>query len=128
MHIEGPWLSTTGKYRGKRKFRTAEEARRARELDADWAELKKRWAVEADAKRQTRALKAETLNYSLSAPPGRETQKIPSRDTGHTGAVRTKDIPQYTGDRVMGVTIVHKSCLQPVFNKQEAIDAAKMRR
>ena len=33
MHLEGPWLSTTGKKRGKQKFRNADEARKARELD-----------------------------------------------------------------------------------------------
>ena len=30
MHLEGPWLSTTGKRKGKRKFKSAEEARKAR--------------------------------------------------------------------------------------------------
>lgn len=128
MHIEGPWLSTTGKYRSKKKFRSAEAAQKSRELDAEWADLKRRWAVEEESKRQARALKAEPLTYSLSAPPGRETQKIASRDTGHIGPVRSKDIPQYTGDHVVGVTVLHKSCLQPVFSKQDAIDAAKMRR
>ena len=36
MHLEGPWLSMSGKKRGKVKFRNAEEARRARELDESW--------------------------------------------------------------------------------------------
>jgi len=34
----------------------------------------------------------------------------------------------YTGSNVVGITILHKSCLQPVFSKEAAIDAAKMRR
>lgn len=45
-----------------------------------------------------------------------------------TGAVSTKKTPVYTGDNVIGITIVHKSCLQPVFSKQEAVDVANMRR
>jgi hypothetical protein len=36
MHLEGPWLSMSGKKRGKVKFRNAEEARRARELEQSW--------------------------------------------------------------------------------------------
>ena len=43
MHLEGPWLSYNGKKRGKVKFRNAEEARKARELDASWKELQKKW-------------------------------------------------------------------------------------
>jgi hypothetical protein len=29
---------------------------------------------------------------------------------------------------MLGITIVHKSCLQPVFSQQAAVDAASMRR
>ena len=65
MHLEGPWLSTTGKKRGKIKFRNAEEARKARELDESWKQLQKKWAVEAEDKKRKRALEAEPLNYTL---------------------------------------------------------------
>jgi hypothetical protein len=62
-------------------------------------------------------------------PPGREPRKhIPSIDSKQKGAISSKPVQMYTGNKVMGVTIVHKSCLQPVFNQQEAIDAASMRR
>lgn len=57
----------------------------------------------------------------------RETIKYPSRVTAG-GGTSLKDSPRYTGDKMLGVTILHKSCLQPVFNSQEAIDAASMRR
>lgn len=39
-----------------------------------------------------------------------------------------KDKKQYTGGKMIGVTVLHKSCLQPVFNQDAAIDAARMRR
>ena len=35
FHIEGPWLSTSGKRKGKVKFRNADEAKKARELDKE---------------------------------------------------------------------------------------------
>jgi len=127
MHLEGPWLSMSGKKRGKVKFRNAEEAKRARELDESWRELLKRQGVEAEQKRQTRALKAPPLDYKLTTPVGRtNTHHIPSRDTGGNAALAPAKV--YTGSDMIGITVLHKSCLQPVFSKQDAIDAAKMRR
>lgn len=125
MHLEGPWLSTTGKKKGKIKFRNAEEARKARELDEAWKQLQKKWAVEAEDKKRKRAMSAEPLVYTLS---GRETTRISSRDTGHTGAVRTKDIPQYTGTKIKGIGTMHKSNAVPIFSDEEAVAIATMRR
>ena len=128
MHLEGPWLSTAGKKKGKVKFRNADEARKARELDQSWKELQKKWEVtEAETKRN-RAMKAETLSYTLTPPPGRQTSNhIPSRSTGE-GVAALKATPEYTGTEMIGISIIHKSCLQPVFNEQSAKDAANMRR
>ena len=128
MHLEGPWLSTTGKYKGKKKFRNAEEARKHRELEAEWKALQKKWEVEADTKKRNRAMTAETLNYSLSTPAGRETRHIPSLDTGHRGAVRTAEIPKYTGTKIKGIGTMHKSNAVPIFTDDEARDIASMRR
>ena len=129
MHIEGPWLSTTGKRKGKVKFRNADEARKARELDKEWKELQKRWGIEAEENRKVKALKAPPLNYNLGATGGRDIgPKIASRDTGHLGAVRTKEIPKYTGTKVKGIGTMHKSNAVPIFSDEEAHDIAKMRR
>lgn len=127
FHIEGPWLSTSGKRKGKVKFRNADEAKKARELDKEWKELQKKWGVEAENKKRTRALSAESLKYTMSVPPGRETRHIPSLNTGL--AVATKAEPKvYTGTLMIGIAVLHKSCLQPIFNDQAAKDAANMRR
>ena len=128
MHLEGPWLSKTGKYKGKKKFRNADEARKARELEASWKELQKKWEVEADTKKRNRAMTAETLSYSLGAPPGRETKRYDSLDTGHKGAVKTAEIPQYTGTKIKGIGTMHKSNAVPIFSDDEAKDIASMRR
>jgi hypothetical protein len=117
-----------GKRKGKIKFRNSAEAQKARQLDADWKELQKKWEVDADDKKRKRALAAEPLHYKLSAPIGRETVRINSLDTGHKGAVRTKDIPQYTGTNIVGISTLHKSNAVPVFSREEAIDISKMRR
>ena len=128
MHLAHPALSMGGKRKGKVKFRNSAEAQKARQLDADWKELQKKWEVDADEKKRKRALMAEPLQYTLSAPVGRETKRIASLDTGHSGAVRTKDIPQYTGTNIVGISTLHKSNAVPVFSREEAIDISKMRR
>lgn len=125
MHLHHPALSFNGKKRGKVKFRNAEEARKARELDEAWKQLQKKWDVDAEEKKRKRALSAEPLVYTLS---GRETTRIASRDTGHTGAVRTKDIPQYTGTKIKGIGTMHKSNAVPIFSDEEAVAIASMRR
>jgi hypothetical protein len=129
MHLEGPWLSTTGKRKGKKKFASAEHARKARELDESWKELQKRWAVEADEKKRTRGLSAPSLSssYSLKIPEGRNTTShIKSVDTG--GNAVLKPSPIYTGTKVKGIATMHKSNAVPVFSDEEAQDISKMRR
>jgi hypothetical protein len=118
----------TGKRKGKVKFKNAEEARRSRQLESDWHDLQRKWGVEADAKKQNRAMAAPKLEYKLTAPVGRETVKIKSVDTGHLGAISSKQIPKYTGTKILGIGVLHKSNGVPVFSEEEARDIATMRR
>jgi hypothetical protein len=127
MHLEGPWLSMGGKKRGKVKFRNAEEARRARELEQSWKELLKRQGVEAEEKKRARALKAPALDYKLSTPPGRTTSThIPSRNTGGNATLAAPKV--YTGTKVKGIATMHKSNAVPVFSDEEAVEISRMRR
>ena len=130
MHLEGPWLSTSGKKKGKVKFASAEHKRKAEQLDKDWKELQKRWGVELEEKKRKRAMSAEPLsgNYSLTIPAGRNTTThIKSVDTG-LGNATLKPAKQYTGTKVKGIATMHKSNAVPVFSDEEAIDISKMRR
>ena len=129
MHLEGPWLSTTGKKKGKKKFASAEHARKARELEENWKELQKRWGIEAEEKKRTRALSAPSLStsYSLKIPEGRNTTAhIKSVDTG--GNATLKPAKVYTGTKVKGIATMHKSNAVPVFSDEEAVDISRMRR
>jgi hypothetical protein len=131
MHLEGPWLSTTGKKKGKRKFASAEHARKARELDESWKELLKRQGLELEDKKRKRAMSAGNLTstgYSLKIPEGRNTTAhIPSRDSG--GGNATLPAPKvYTGTKVLGIATMHKSNAVPVFSDEQAVDISKMRR
>jgi hypothetical protein len=129
MHLEGPWLSTTGKKKGKKKFVSAEHARKARELDESWKALQKKWAVEAEDKKRKRALSAEPLkgNYSLAIPADRSTAHLKSRGD-FTGNATLAPAKVYTGTMVKGIATMHKSNAVPVFSNEEAIDISKMRR
>ena len=127
MHLCGPALTMTGKKKSRHKFRNAEEARKARELDASWKELQKKWDVDADEKRRKRAMSAEPLNYKLTTPAGRTTSRdLPSRVTpgGSTAPVHKV----YTGTKVLGIATMHKSNAVPVFAAEDAVEISRMRR
>jgi hypothetical protein len=130
MHLEGPWLTTTGKRRGKRKFRNADEARKSRDLEESWKELQKKWGLEVEEKKRKRALSSSTLDtssYRLAPPPGRETPKINSLPfTGGPCTMPKQKV--YTGTKIKGIGTMHKSNAVPIFSDEEAQDIAKMRR
>jgi hypothetical protein len=127
MHLEGPWLSTSGKRKGKKKFRNAEEARKARELEESWSALQKKWGVEQEKKKQHKAMTADTLSYNLTTPSDRSTAHIKSLNTGASVATLAP-AKVYTGNAILGISTLHKSNAVPVFSKEEAVDISKMRR
>jgi hypothetical protein len=129
MHLEGPWLSTTGKRKGKVKFASAEAKRKAEQLDQDWKEIQKRWGIEADEKKRKRALSAEPLtgNYSLKIPENRSTAHIKSLGQDN-GVATLAPAKIYTGTKVKGIATMHKSNAVPVFSDEQAVDISRMRR
>ena len=126
MHLEGPWLSTTGKKKGKKKFASAEHARKAREQEESWKELMKRWGIEAEERKRQRGLTADTWKPK-SEPYRRETPKIDSLPFTAGPCVKQPN-KFYTGDKIKGIGTMHKSNAVPVFSDEEAQDIAKMRR
>jgi hypothetical protein len=126
MHLEGPWLSTTGKKKGPKKWASAEAKRKAEFLEESWKALQKTWGVEAEEKKRKRALAADTYQPKETVYH-RETPKIESRDTGWVPCVKVQD-QVYTGDKIKGIGTMHKSNAVPVFSDQEAIEISTMRR
>jgi hypothetical protein len=128
MHLHHPSLSLNGKKKGKVKFRNAEEARKARELDEQWNALQKKWGVEAEDKRRKRAMSAETLTYSLPTPVGRtNTHHIKSLNSG-VGDTALAPAKVYTGNKIKGIGTMHKSNAVPIFSDEEAVAIANMLR
>ena len=129
MHLEGPWLSTTGKKKGKKKFASAEAKRKSEALDASWKELLKRQGVEQEEKKRARAMSAPSLSsvYRLSIPEGRNTTAhLKSVNTGGNATLKAPKV--YTGTKVKGIATMHKSNAVPVFSDEEAVDISRMRR
>jgi len=127
MHLHHPSLSLNGKKRGRVKFRNADEARKARELDASWKELQKKWEVDLEEKKRKRAMKAEPLVYRLTGATDRAgTAHIPSVNTGGNATLAPAKV--YTGTKVKGIATMHKSNAVPVFSDEEAIEISRMRR
>ena len=52
----------------------------------------------------------------------------PTKGKIMSGSTAPQEHKEYTGDQMLGIAIMHKSCLQPVFSEQAAKDSASMRR
>ena len=129
MHLEGPWLSTTGRKKGPRKWASAEAKKLAQQRQAEW-DRKLIQFEQLTPKFSTdpyNAPKKTMKDFMPKTPPGRETPYIASRDTGWVPCVKVQD-QEYTGTKVKGIATLHKSNGVPVFTDQEAIDISKMRR
>lgn len=128
MHLVGPWLSTTGKRRGKQKWASAEQKRQAESLASDWEKVKAKYGpsnkvVGATTKPVSRGQYVPPVVVRRDTGP-----RLPSVDTGHTGAVTVKAPMQYTGSKVKGIATMHKSNAVPVFTDEEAVEISQMRR
>ena len=122
MHLEGPWLSTTGKRRGTKKYRSSEQKQKEQQLAESWTELQKKYPV-APARKLQRNVYTGPRNMNME----RTSRHIPSVDTGlgTTAPVRQQ---QYTGDKMIGIGTMHKSNMVPIFSDKEAKDISTMRR
>lgn len=127
MHMEGPWLSTTGKKKGKKKFASAEHARKAREQQESWKEFMKRWGIEEEERKRKRAMAAPTNSAPAVPPYRRETPHIASLPFTAGPCLKAPD-KVYTGTAIKGIGTMHKSNAVPIFSNEQAEDIAKMRR
>jgi hypothetical protein len=129
MHLEGPWLSTTGKKKGPKRWASAEAKKLAQQRQAEWD--RKLIEFERLTPRFStgpyNAPKKTMTDFMPKTPPGRETPYVVSRDTGWVPCVKRQD-QEYTGTKVKGIGTMHKSNAVPVFSDDEAKDISKMRR
>jgi len=129
MHLEGPWLCTTGKKKGPKRWASSEAKKLAQQRQAEWdrkliqfEKLTPRFSTGPyNAPRKT------MQDFMPKTPPGRETPRIASQDTGWIPCVKVQD-QEYTGEKCLGISVLHKSNGVPVFSDEEVKDISKMRR
>jgi hypothetical protein len=96
-----------------------------RQLQAEWQELVNRTKTIPPAQKLSQKV---NIAQNLSPKPFvRETEYIPSKDTGYYNTFKKADL-YYTGDNMKGIGTLHKSNAVPIFTDEEAKDQAKMRR
>ncbi|MGA1712064.1 MAG: hypothetical protein ACO4CS_12340 [bacterium] len=123
MHLEHPKFTTTGKRRGKQKWRSAEHKRQHEELHQSWTAL-----VDSTKGKIVSSRPITRPFPKLAPPPGRTTNAhIPSLDTGLGNASKRAN-PVYTGDKIVGIGTMHKSNAVPIFSDSEAKEISSMRR
>lgn len=126
MHLVGPWLTTTGKRRGGRRFRTAEAAAAARKNREAWQQLLNKYDIASTDRRSRPAdpvrLPTESGMYRRDTGP-----RIPSVDSGQ-GSTSAPAAKQYTGTLIKGIATMHKSNAVPILDEEQARDVAHMRR
>jgi hypothetical protein len=127
FHLEGPWLTTTGKKKGKVKFRNAEQARKARMNKESWEKLLQDHKVTAEEKKRKRALASKPYVPAMPGYRGATDPRIPSLETTGTPCVKAP-AKVYTGDKMIGISQMPKSNAVPIFNPDHIIEIARMRR
>lgn len=139
MHLVGPYLTTTN-YR-KRKV-TVTKTKQA-QWEAWWQdknrELKRQGMPKISYeqfvdelhgrvhKTKLRPNQQGQLNTNYEVPVERSTANIPSRDSWQ-GTTAKKESPKYTGDKMLGIGVLHKSNAVPIFRVDDAKDISTMRR
>lgn len=101
-----------------------------RQLQAEWEKK-----MAAHAKPLERGAKAKSAKHSGAARDRKQTpllestrlNKEASLDTGYSSTAPRQQI-MYSGDKVLGVALMHKSSYAPVFDTKSAEEIARMRR
>lgn len=75
---------------------------------------------------KTRAKRGGNRARPSFSVPVSKIEKPDLAGIGPTGMKR--DEQKYTGREIMGVAVLHKSCMQPVRTREAAADIARMRR
>ena len=124
MSLAHPALNNIGNKTRKVKFKNADEARRARELEQNWQDLQKKWSRVSKSKTA-----APTKNWSPAKVSyrGSDSPKLESVDTGWSNCYKAP-AKVYTGDKVLGIAQMSKSNAVPVFNTDHIVEIARMRR
>ena len=124
MHLVGPYMTTTSYKKRKAKKKTQKQ------IEADAKHDK--WLRKMNAHpEQIAANKEKNANVPIRTIPNYRTMgnAIPTSDVIPGGSTAPAERQIYSGERrLLGVAVMHKSNMVPVFDSKDAKDIAKMRR
>lgn len=127
MHLVGPWLTTTGKKKGKKKFASAEQKKKLDQLALMQEEMYKKYGISKESLTKTKPT-FKTLQRSPTNVRYENRQYIPSLNS-NAGDTSLRESLKYSGERkLLGVAVMHKSNLVPIFDQKEAEEISRMRR
>lgn len=137
MHLAGPWLTTT-KTNRRLKISLARERQLKQSLVEHNQFLKKhkmptmtfdQYVDYVYGKKKIKDFKPKSNNL-----PVKESSNVPFYPSLNTdvkelnGVCAKKEEQVYTGSKLIGIAVMHKSNLVPVFSRDDATELAKMRR
>lgn len=105
-----------------KKFRTSNQAKASRKSKSDWQALLDKYGVNPEKKKRK-----VLTSYSLEIPELRRTAEIPSLNSDFY-SVTKQESPIYSGDAIIGLSVLHKSNAVPVTRHQDILEISKMRR
>ena len=123
MHLVGPYMTTT-QYNRKKKKPNAKQAR----ANAEHEKWLRKMGVHPE---QLEAKKKQNANVSIRSVPDYSSNRtgLPTSDVIPGGSTAPRERQVYSGERrLLGVAVMHKSNMVPVFDSKDAKDIAKMRR
>jgi hypothetical protein len=107
----------------KRKPKKPNAQQRA--LQANWQEILRKYDVKPTKPNSKTTISGPSVSRPIR--PGSNTDHIPSLDSG-LGMTPKRSSAEYTGDAMIGISVLHKSNGVPVFRQEDVIDIGKMRR
>ena len=125
MHLVGPWLSTTGKKKGKKKFTSSEHKKKLEQLAVAQKEIYARFGIQQNLPKSKPVFK--TLQRSPTNVRYESQQYIPSLNS-QTGDTLLRESMKYTGTLVKGIATMHKSNAVPVIDEEQMKEISRMRR
>jgi len=118
MHLAPIFVSTVNHGKIKKKL-TAPQLRAKIKHEA-WLS---RQGLHPD---QLKAKKSKKRDKEESTVMYQSRCTVPTSNTVGNGFKKEEN--KYTGDNLLGISVMHKSCLVPVFSKQQAEEISRMRR
>jgi len=118
MHILPSYVTTTNDRKRKNKNNSQQLLKAKAEHD-QWLRKRGIHPDQLSAKKSKSKVWADTETNQTK-------KTYQTSDTVGNGYAKEPNV--YTGQNLLGIAVMHKSCLVPVFNKENAVEIASMRR